>query len=102
MCRMSSTADPVALSIEADFVELVYNDSDLLMAEFEEIVADEWGPCPPDGEPASAAALGGPGHSHPAPALIRDLLRPRHPGLGERARQRSPPIARKLHDERHV
>lgn len=91
MCRTSSTPDPVVLGVEADFAELVYSDSDLLMAEFQEIIADEWGRRPPDGGPASASPRGQGGYSRPVVPVSRELLRPRHPGLGERARQRSPP-----------
>lgn len=82
--------------VEEEFLELVCSDEDLVQAEFEAIIAAEWPslPSPPaarplhrpaDRPPTSPAGpwrVGAPG---------RLASRPRHPGIGGWARQRSPP-----------
>jgi hypothetical protein len=77
-------------SVEEQFLDLVYGDTDLLAAEFDAIIAAEWpeppadehGPSVPDRQPD-----GGPGRRRGGP-----VSRLRHPGLGGWARERSPPF----------
>jgi hypothetical protein len=73
-----ATGDP---TVEEQFLNLICNDPDLLAAEFDAIIAAAW-PTPP---------ADGPGR--PAADPVRDPVhRPRHPGIGGRVRQRSPPL----------
>ena len=88
----SDTMDAARLTHEW-FVELVCADEDLLRAEFDAIVAEEW-PSPPPAEPVR----GPDGQPAPRRAWRRDEARrvavrrrPSGPGVGGWARQRSPP-----------
>lgn len=88
------SADPTARTIEDQFLELIWNDADLLAAEFDAIIAAEW-PGPPPDSPAHGAAGGhlGDGPPHAGTECVGDpIRRPRHPGIAGRARQRSPPL----------
>lgn len=75
------------------FVELLCADEDLLRAEFDAIIAEEW-PSPPPADPDPGAD----DHGAPHPdrrrreaGAVPPPRRPRHPGVGGWARQRSPP-----------
>jgi hypothetical protein len=75
------------------FLDLLCADEDLLRDEFEAIVAAEW-PSPPPGQPAEGHPAGRGHEGSPRPPRARPVAppsRPRHPGAGERSRQRSPP-----------
>ncbi|HJQ01506.1 MAG TPA: hypothetical protein VJ851_07890 [Jatrophihabitans sp.] len=88
-----ATSGTPARSVDEQFVDLICRDADLLAAEFDAIIAAEW-PDPPAGRPGSGAAGGHPGRRAAGRAAepVRDLIdRPRHPGIGGWARQRSPP-----------
>jgi len=81
-------------TLAEQFIELVCADEDLLQAEFEAIIAAEW-PTPPPARPPLRRPAGGPpvrpaGHWRQG-RLERLASRPRHPGIGGWARQRSPP-----------
>ena len=84
-------------TLEEQFIDLVCSDEALLRAEFEDIITAEW-PAPPSTRPPSGRRThraepprsdaawtesGGPRLAH----------RPRHPGIGGWAHQRSPPSA---------
>lgn len=81
-------------TFEEQFLDLVYSDEDLVQAEFEAIIAAEW-PTPPPARPP----LRRPAFRPPTPPdrhwrqarVERLATRPRHPGIGGWARQRSPP-----------
>lgn len=83
-----TSADPLT----EEFLELVCAEEDLLRAEFDEIIAQEWTAPPPPGEPRAASPTGGPGRqltgrvdaTWPQP-------RPCHLVIHEWRRQRSPP-----------
>src|ERR1700750_2788438 len=80
-------------TVDEQFLDLICSDEDLLQAEFEAIIAAEW-PSPPTTTPRPApAAERPPSGAHRAAAALgaRPVTRPRHPGIGEWARQRSPP-----------
>lgn len=84
-----------APSLDEQFLELICGDTDLLAAEFDAIIAAEW-PDPPARHTGRSAA-----HRRVPPAGERrartrradQTNRPRHPGVGGWARQRSPPPA---------
>jgi hypothetical protein len=87
-----ATGDTTVRSVDEQFLELICSDADLLAAEFDAIIAAEWSTPPADREARGTAD----GHSGSGPARAtdpgRDLVgRPRHPGVGGWARQRSPP-----------
>ncbi len=85
------TSSP-ARDLDQLLVDLICADEDLVRAEFEAIVAAEWPSTPPT-DPAGAAP------AKPAPRRDRRrrsrsaavVGRPRHPGIGEWRRERSPP-----------
>ena len=83
-----------ARRIEEQFLELICRDADLLAVEFDAIIAAEW-PEPPAERPGRSAAGRHPG-SDPArrgaDPVRGQVCRPRHPGIGGWARQRSPPV----------
>jgi hypothetical protein len=89
-----ATADTAARTVEEQFLDLICNDADLLTAEFDAIIAAEW-PNPPVNPPGR-----GPTGRQPTRPAARRLMtrvrrtvsRPRHPGTGGWARQRSPPF----------
>jgi len=85
--------DTTARTVDEQFFDLVCSDADLLAVEFDAIVATEW-PDPPANRFGRGTARGNP--VSPAArrmtAHINDAVgRPRHPGVGGWARQRSPP-----------
>lgn len=90
--RNSLVDDPTG-TLDEQFVELVCSDNELLRAEFEAIVAAEWPTPPPPCPPLRRPALRPPAPS--AHWLEGDSThlasRPRRPGVGGWARQRSPP-----------
>jgi len=90
-----ATGDAPTRNVEEQFLDLICHDPDLLAAEFDAIIAAEW-PEPPgngfrqgigDGHPNRGAARCA------ADPLRSTASRPRHPGIGGWARQRSPPAA---------
>lgn len=87
--------DTTARTVDEQFVDLICGDADLLAAAFDAIIAAEW-PEPPAGRPGHGSAAGGhPGRgaARRATQPVRGLVdRPRHPGIGGWARQRSPPV----------
>ena len=82
-----------APSVDEEFLELVYADEQLLRAEFDEIVAQEW----PAGHPPATPGSATPGTDHRprrrlGPGGVRASRRQRgHRGAGRWRRQRSPP-----------
>jgi len=81
-------------TLEEQFLELLCSDEDLVQAEFEAIIAAEW-PSRPPGRPPQYRPPGQP-RTWPAgdscgTGGMRLASRPRHPGIGGWARQRSPP-----------
>jgi len=83
---------------EERFLDLIYSDADLLAAEFDAIIAAQWPETaqPPPPEPRRFGAAGrssGPHAARRAAGPVRGLrARPRYPGVGGWARQRSPPV----------
>ena len=79
-------------AIDETLIDLICHDPDLLAAEFDAIIAVEW-PTPPVDSRRHASASGRP-DTGPA-GVYGDgrgpASRPRHPGVGGWARQRSPP-----------
>ena len=89
-----------ARRVDEQFLDLICGETDLLTAEFDAIIAAEW-PEPPADGPARGAAGGRPGRgaSRRAADPVRSpAARPRHPGIGGWARQRSPPCRHPTHD----
>jgi hypothetical protein len=87
-------------TVEEQFLDLIYGDTDLLAAEFDAILAAEW-PEPPAERPGRSAAGRNPGSGparRAADPVRRPVSRPRHPGIGRWARQRSPPFRHPTHD----
>jgi hypothetical protein len=74
-----------------EFLELLLADEELLRAEFEAIIADEWPGPPPS--PPHRRVCGPPGHRawrrHLAPTRV---LRPERVAQETSPRQRSPPV----------
>ncbi len=93
MSTTPAVEPPVALLVRDEFLDLLCSDPEWLRAEFEEIVAAEWPTAPADpplaargaGQPPDSAGLRAGGVRH------RLARRPRHPGIGGWARERSPP-----------
>src|SRR6185312_11977010 len=93
MPTAAAATDTTAQTVDAQFLDLICADAELLAAEFDAIIAAEW-PQPPTGRPGRGAAGGHPGARAAGRAAdpARNLAdRPRHPGIGGWARQRSPP-----------
>jgi hypothetical protein len=88
------TGGSLARTIDEQFVALICSDEELLRAEFDAIIAADW-PSPPTDAPGRGAAdrrRGSSAGPHRVAARVAGLAsRPRHPGLGGGARQRSPP-----------
>ena len=82
-----------APGVDEEFLELVYADEQLLRAEFDDIVAQEW----PTGHPPARPTAATPGtdprpRRHLGPRGVRASRRQRrHPGAARSRRQRSPP-----------
>ncbi len=83
-----------AQTVDEQFVELICSDEELLLAEFDAIIAAEW-PTPPSRLPRR-----GPGDHPTTPpgdcgsleaGSGRRTSQPRHPGVGAWGRPRSPP-----------
>lgn len=91
------TAELTDILVEQEFLDLVCSDEELVQAEFEAIIAAEWPtpPSPPGARPPLRRPAGRPPTSpagHPREGTPERLAsRPRHPGIGGWARQRSPP-----------
>lgn len=84
----------VATDLEEELLALLCDDPELLAAEFDAIVAAEWGEPPGDGPDHGAAGRPpsrGAARRAPEPHRSPVLARPRHPGIGGWSRQRSPP-----------
>ena len=79
-------------TIDEQFLELICSDEDLLRAEFDAIIAAEW-PSPPATTPRRDAGWrpAREAHRHPRARITGPVARPPQPGVGEWARQRSPP-----------
>jgi hypothetical protein len=79
-------------ALDETLIELICDDRDLLDAEFDAIIAVEW-PTPPVecGRIAAACRRLGRGPAGVYGARRGPASRPRHPGIGGWARQRSPP-----------
>lgn len=88
-------ADPVGavLGVDEQFLELMCADEELLRAEFDAIIAEEWAGSPPQPDPPAASSGAGPwprGQRLPRGCLAT-ARRPHHPGADGWSRQRSPP-----------
>lgn len=97
---MPATTSETERTVEGQFVDLIYGDTDVLAAEFAAIIAEEW-PERPAGIPGRTPDGGTTGSGpprHPTPFLRGTGLRPRHPGIGGWGRQRSPPSPQPTHD----
>ena len=80
-----------ARSTAEQFLDVLLADEDLLRAEFDAIVAAEW-PSPPPAEPRRRDPADRLPRRHRTRARAARLAtRPRHPGVGAWARERSPP-----------
>jgi len=81
------------LATKEEFLAILCSDEDLLRAEFDAIIAAEWPSLPPDPPEDDGALERSPGTARhqPTGARVRLPNRPRHPGIGGWARQRSPP-----------
>ncbi|HEU5267664.1 MAG TPA: hypothetical protein VFU35_13235 [Jatrophihabitans sp.] len=80
---------------DEQFLALICSDEQLLRAEFDAIIAAEW-PSRPPPAPGRGAAAERPARAIRGRAVQRVpglASRPRHPGIGGWARQRSPPPA---------
>jgi len=81
----------LAPTVDEQFVRLIFSDAELLQAEFDAIIAVEW---PPPVNPPIYERAGAPtsdaGHGTDA-RVVGQATKPRHPGIGGWARQRSPP-----------
>ena len=83
-----------AWTVEEQFLDLIYGDTDLLAAEFDAIIAAEWlgPPANPPGHGATSRHLIN-GAGRRVTARVRGAVsQPPHPGIGGWARQRSPPF----------
>jgi hypothetical protein len=93
MVSSTSAIDAAAApSVDEQFLDLVCDNTDLLGAEFDAIIAAEWPTRPVDRLGVLTACR------HPGDGAVRWVVdiahvptRPRHPGIGGWARQRSPP-----------
>ena len=75
-----------------EFMELVCGDADLLRAEFDAIVAEEWGGQPPPADsPMARQNDQAPSHLHREQARSKRADQPRARAMRPRNRQRSPP-----------
>jgi hypothetical protein len=79
-------------ALDEKLIDLICDDADLLAAEFDAIIAAEW-PTPPVecGRLAAAGRHPGRGSDGVYGPRRGPASRPRHPGVGGWARQRSPP-----------
>lgn len=88
-----ATGDTMSRTLDDAFLDVIYSDSDLLTAEFDAIVAGAW-PSPPAEPPERGATARRPAgraaHRASAPAP-GGVSRPRHPGVDDWSRSRSPP-----------
>jgi len=92
---MGTTTDDLgARTVDVRFLQMICNDEELLAAEFEAIIAAEWpAPPAPRGEPGATTGAPAPADKHRVALPIdRPVARPRHPGVGGWAHQRSPPL----------
>jgi hypothetical protein len=84
-----------AATSDAEFFALVCSDEDLLRAEFDAIIADEW-PDPPPPERGRGDTVERPTRAvrrrRPIGSRAQRTDRARHPGFDEWVRQRSPPV----------
>lgn len=90
--RAPRRQDTATSAVHEQFLELVFEDDELLTAEFDEIVARAWdGPdVPSPGRPAGPTAEGWERYRRQRPRLHL-TARPRHPGADAWARERGPP-----------
>jgi len=93
MPTLPSPRPRAALGADEDFIELVCSDEELLRAEFEAIVSEEWSSSspPPDPPIASQGARPQRRESRVPHAGRARPRRPAHPGADAWGRQRSPP-----------
>lgn len=87
--------DPVGavLGVDEEFLELMCADEELLRAEFDAIIAEEFAGSPPLPDPPAASSGADPwprGHRLTRGGLASSR-RPQHPGADGWGRQRSPP-----------
>jgi hypothetical protein len=80
-------------AVDEEFLELVCADEELLRAEFDAIIAQEWASTPPPADPPTAAPRPTPPARarEPARGGWSNLRRARRPGDDAWGRQRSPP-----------
>ena len=82
----------VVHGVDQDFLDLVCADQELLRAEFDAIIAQEWSSSPPSPDPPAASPGTGPGPpGHRLPRGDKASLRRPDSGADEWSRQRSPP-----------
>jgi hypothetical protein len=93
MPTTAATGDTGAQTVDEQFLDLICSDADLLAAAFDAIVAAEWREPPTDRSGRDTGGRAGRARARRTADLVRGpALRPRHPGIGGWARQRSPPF----------
>jgi len=93
MATTPVSADASVPSVDEQFFDLICNDVELIAAEFDAIIAAEW-PTPPPSAPGHRTAGRPPTGGTARRGIARGggrSSRPRHPGIGGWARERSPP-----------
>jgi len=86
--------ETIVRTVDQQFLDIICSDADLLEAEFDAIIAAEWPEPPADRRGGGAAGhhLGDGRAHHGTDPVPSPVSRPRHPGIGGWARQRSPPF----------
>lgn len=98
----ASAMQSAVRGVDEEFLELICADEELLRAEFDAIIDQEWLSRPPPADPPAASPGPGPGprrHRPPAGG-VASPRRPHHPGADGWSRQRSPPRLSRNHDLR--
>ena len=89
------------VGVDEEFLALMCADEELLRAEFDAIIAEEWADSPPRAEPPVASPSTGPGpRRHGLPrGRLSSRRRTRDPADDGWGRQRSPPRFSPAHDQ---
>ena len=93
--------DAALAGVDEQFIEVMCADEELLRAEFDAIIAEEWPGSPPPADPApgTPGANQGPRGSGLPGRRVATSGRPHHPGADGWSRQRSPPGLTGAHDQ---
>jgi hypothetical protein len=97
----AAVQDGATLGVDDQFIELMCADEELLRAEFDAIIAEEWAGTPPPTDPPAASSGADPAPRGPGLPRVRVATsrRPHHPGADGWSRQRSPPTRTRAHDQ---